>query len=155
MENQDILDQYAQNATNSSLSSEAVNALQGSAKWARLLAIVGFVMCGFVLLAAVFVMTLSSQFIESGLGASFGIFAGLLYVGLAALLYFPYRFLYRFAKSAKIADTSSVTVAMENLYKYFRFFGIMTVIVLGIYAVVLLFAILGGGMALMSGGFSR
>ena len=67
----------------------------------------------------------------------------------AAIGFFPFFFLYRFSTKAKAAlasgDQESLNVSLQNLKVYFRYLGIITIIILALYAIILLIALLGAG----------
>ncbi len=123
--------------------------LAESAKWGRFLSIVAFVMIGLMLLGALAFMTMGATFfdaIPNGLGAFSGVAFGFIYLLIAAIYLYPTMKLYNFSKNAKLALASNnsqlLTESMGNLSSVFKFFGIITAIVLGIYALFFVFGIL-------------
>jgi len=132
--------------------------LSETARWAKFLAIVGFVLIGFMVLmvifAGAFLGTLTSGFRTSetsapaaGMAASFQFFFLILFV---AIYFFPCLFLFHFANKMKTAlaanDQETLNTSFQNLKKFFRFIGILTIIVLAFYAIIILFALLGAGL---------
>ena len=65
---------------------------------------------------------------------------------MAAVYFVPY--LYKFAGKTKegilIDDESTTTEGISKLKSFFKFWGICTIVILSLYAVILLFAIIGG-----------
>jgi hypothetical protein len=118
--------------------------LAESARWAKFLAIVGFVFCGLVAIFGIFAGSIISAmspyrdlneptFDSTGLG----IFLSILYVGIAVLCFFPYLFLFRHATNMKNAlgtnNQETLIKSFQNLKVMFRYVGILTIIVLSIY----------------------
>lgn len=132
------------------------NYLSETAKWGRFLSILGFICCGLLILLGLFFGTFFSRFSS---GSAYGVnspyatgyVAGMIWVFylLAAILYFfPCLFLFRFSGKMKKAlaanDQVDLTGAFQNLKSLFRFVGILTIIVLGLYVLGIVAAILVG-----------
>lgn len=126
--------------------------LSETAKWGKFLAIVGFVLCGLIVIMALFVGALMgtafSQLEGAGaLGGGMSIFVTVLYLAIAVLYFFPCFYLFRFSTKMKKALNESnqveLTSSFENLKSCFKFMGIMTIVLLSLYAIAFLF----GGMA--------
>ena len=141
------------------LTQEAIGYLKTTAKWANFLAIIGFIGVGFMVLAALFVGTFMSSMsdfseISPLIGSGFGLAMTILYLIIAALYFFPTLYLYRFATKTKAAirdyQTHNLTEGLKNLKSSFKFVGIMIAVILGLYALILVFAIVGGGIAALS-----
>ena len=130
--------------------------LSEAARWARFLAIVGFVVIGLFVVMALFAGAIFSSYFNAfspqggdiaprGMGFGFTLY---LFV-CAAIGFFPFFFLYRFSTKAKAAlasgDQESLNVSLQNLKVYFRYLGIITIIILALYAIILLIALLGAG----------
>ena len=129
--------------------------LSEAAKWAKFLSIVGFVMCGLVVIIGIFAGSIfatmsgvysdefrSSSGISSGIGAMMAFF----YIGFAILYFFPCLFLFRFANRMKSAlstnDQLTLNSSFQNLKVMFRYVGILTIIVLSLYALLFFVAII-------------
>jgi hypothetical protein len=115
--------------------------LKSAGKWGRFLAILGFVFCGLILIGGIIVISMTR-------GAEVALIA-LVYIGISLLYFFPTLFLYRFSE-ASIATASTGSYqdlhdAVLNLKKLLKFVGIMTIIVLGIYLLILIGALLFAG----------
>lgn len=137
------------------VSSEGQQYLKETAKWAKFLAIVGFVMTGFIVLAALFAGTLFSTLAQSSPELAFFPSAGItiIYLFLAALYFFPCLFLLQSSQKLTLAlqngSSEELTVALEKIKSFFRFVGIMTLVIIALYALMILFLILGGGLAML------
>lgn len=123
------------------------NNLLETAKWGRFLAIVGFVMSGFLVIGGLAVMMAGSLFNEMPFG---GEVIGFVYI-LSALLYiFPSLYLYRFGtqiqRGIKEQHQEGCSEAYNNLRKLFLFMGVLTIIMLSLYALIILFTLMGGMM---------
>lgn len=127
--------------------------LRETAKWAKFLAIIGFVMIGFMVLVGVFFGSIMgsamSDLEDAGLGAGVGTGAfGFIYIFIALLYFFPTLYLYRFATRTKQAvidsDSEGLAWGLEQLKSTFKFMGIMMIIALALYAIIFLFAIVFG-----------
>lgn len=116
-------------------------------KWAKFLAILGFVGVGVLLFLGVvlFVATSFRSAFQSDQLSFLGPWLGIIYILLAGISFFPTFYLYRFASNAKHSlvqigsgQASNVLMAKAILYlkKHFRYIGIFTVIFLCVYLVV-------------------
>lgn len=125
-----------------------------AAKWAKFLAIIGFIVCGIIVLAGIFAGSLMSSFSSSQYGefggwtnlGGFGALAAVFYVLIALLYFFPCLFLFNFAAKMKAAlladDQDTLNLSFQNLKKTFRFVGIVTIVVLSIYLLVFILGII-------------
>lgn len=135
------------------LSAEALSFLNIAAKWAKFLAIVGFVLTGFMILVG-----LSIAFIMKPLETQFpafaeipGILVTLVYLILAGIILLPVMFLNSFAnnvpKAIRRNDGAYLSKASKSLKNLFAVIGLLTILMLIIY----FFAILMlGGAALLA-----
>ncbi len=120
----------------------SVRMLLEAGKWAKFLSIVGFVMIGLLVVAALFMIVAGSS-MPLGLGRS-GAIVGVAYLLSAVLYFFPTYFLFQFAVKIKSGfgtnSQSEMDLALTNLKSMFKFVGILTIVVLAIYLLVFLFA---------------
>lgn len=129
--------------------------LKETAKWTKFLAILGFIGVGFMVLGSISILFASSSFMSND-AFPFGgrIFMMLLYLAFAVLYYFPISYLYQFSENTKKAiennDNNAIRDAFEFLKSHYKFMGILTIVVLALYAVILLFALIGIGTAAMA-----
>jgi len=128
-----------------SLSSQAVDHIRVMAKWGRFLSIVGFVFIGLMVLTALFMGTFIAR--AGGLGMS-GVGVTFVYLLFAALYLYPTWQLNHFSRKAKSAialnSGHELADAFQGLRGFFAFFGILTAIILGLYALILVIGLLGG-----------
>ena len=128
--------------------------LAEAAKWAKFLAILGFIFCALIIIGALFAGTfftaVLSQFQQAGMG-TLGAISGTAvanYYALIALLYFfPCLYLFNFASKMQAAirnnDQIYLNTSFKNLKSLFKFWGILTVIFLCIIVIGMIFAIVG------------
>lgn len=115
-----------------------------TAKWAKFLAIVGFVGLGLMVLVALFMLVGINSFISSlgaPIPANFG-GIGLIYIVMAVLYFFPTLYLFNFATKMKKAvlanDNNNFSLSVENLKSMFKFLGIFTIVILSFYVLAIL-----------------
>jgi hypothetical protein len=146
MENFDLLNNDLQ------MSAPAQNFLSECAKWGKFLAIIGFILCGIMAVLAFFIPafimnippynTMASS-LSSGLAAGMTI----MYILFALLFFFPCLYLYKFSIKMKssLAETSQENFddSLQNLKSMFKFYGIVTIVTLSIYALIFLVAMIG------------
>lgn len=125
--------------------------LSETAKWAKFLSILGFVLTGIIVIIAIFVGTflasMSGGMSESVLPAGFSIIITIVYLAFALLYFFPCLYLYRFSSKMKQAllenNQVQLNSSFENLKSCFKFMGIMAIVIISIYILLFLF----GGLA--------
>lgn len=128
-----------------------------TARWAKFLAIVGFVMCGLIVLMGVFFGSYMTLFMpaseyeaQPGLSALMSTTMIIVCLVMAVLYFFPCLFLLRFSnhmKSALIAnDQEALINSVHNLKLVFRYVGILTIIMLGIYGISIIISVLAAAM---------
>jgi hypothetical protein len=145
------------------LSEASLFFLENVAKWARFLAIVGFILCGLMVVGGLFMFVagaaISSRSVTGfySRGEVFGglspAFLGIMYLLSSLLYFFPVLYLYNFARKMLNAivtrDQLTLEGSFENLRNHYRFIGILTIIVMAIYALALvlgIFVAMAGGM---------
>lgn len=105
-----------------------------AAKWARFLAIIGFVFTGFMGIASLFVLVTA---MASGIGML--MFMAVVYIGLTVVMIFPALYLIRFAGSTEKGLNSNkqgeFDYGIQNLKSLFKFTGIYTIVVIVLYIV--------------------
>ncbi len=120
-----------------------------SAKWAKFIAIVGFIGCGLMVLVGLFAGTIIAASMSMAMGAYSGLGGGtftVIYLLFAAIWFFPCLYLYRFASQMQTALNSNeqekLAGSLKNLKSYFRFIGILIIVMLGFYALAFVFGII-------------
>jgi MFS family permease len=126
--------------------------LSETARWGKFLSIMGFILIGLLVLEAIFIGTIMSALTNSLPGyqsaALPGAFMTIIILLAAAIWFVPNLYLYKFSTQIKRAlqssDQDQLTQAFESQKKLFKFIGIVTIIYLGIIALVIVGAIIVG-----------
>jgi hypothetical protein len=132
----------------------ASHQLKEVAKWGKFLAIVGFIGCVLILVIGI-VMAISFSEVSSyeretlgaGYKAGYGLGIVAVYIVIAVLWFFPCLYLFQSAIKVRNALESSdqglLNEGLAKLKACFRFWGIMTIIILSFYGIGLLVIGLG------------
>ena len=117
--------------------------LRQTRPWVLFLAILGFIGCGLIVLVGLVVMLAGSLVNQYGRHGGFGIppVIGLIYMAMGLLYFFPAYYLVkysggisRFLGSGQSADMEAALASQKSFWK---FVGILTVIVLSLYLLAL------------------
>ncbi len=124
-----------------------------TAKWANFLSIMGFILTAFIAMFSFGIGSLMTL-LNSQLGAAnpyAGLSSGVLtvfFLLVAALYFYPSLLLFKYASSAKkavlFADQATLSIAMSKMKSFFKFWGILTIIVLAFYTLAFLLGIVAG-----------
>lgn len=123
-----------------------------AAKWTKFLCVVGCIGMAIIVIFAIFLLgagsLASSMFSDMPYGA---VSMGVLYLIIAALYIYPLLKGFQFANGAKAAclsdDENELARGVKGLSSLTKFWGILTIIILVIYAFIILFALIGVGFA--------
>lgn len=129
---------------NATLSKTSLNFLYDAARWARFIAILGFIFIGFMVLLGILIGPILSALNEevgafnaSPLFMSSGIIS-IIYVIIGIIFFFPVYFLFQFSngvvKAYKSADEDQLNASIHFLKMHFKFIGILVIISIAIYA---------------------
>lgn len=110
--------------------------LKDAARWARFLAIVGFIFCIFLLLFALLSASLLSDMFNVMASQSFNgaasIAITIIYAGFALLNFFPCLYLFNFATKMQVAlrdnDQEQLNKSFKNMRSFYRFVGVLMII---------------------------
>ncbi|MDH7462342.1 DUF5362 family protein [Chitinophagaceae bacterium 26-R-25] len=126
--------------------------LRETAKWNKFLAILSFIFCGLMVLAGLF-LTFAAGFMMSSLQMPFagmGFFWLIYFLVFAVLTIIPNLYRYRFAAQVLQAldtnDQVTLTSSLGNLKSFYRFYGIMMIVLISIYVLIFLVAMVAGMM---------
>ncbi|HKK64134.1 MAG TPA: hypothetical protein VJ951_16330 [Bacteroidales bacterium] len=138
------LDQKAELQEKMELTPLVLDHLNQTRKWTRFLAIVGFIFSGLIVLIAIISLTFNkSGLVPFGAGAA-GVLPMLI---VAGLYFFPVLYLHRYSTLSKQAvdnnDTALMVEALKFQKKFFKFIGVLAIVLLSIWALALLFMIAG------------
>lgn len=135
------------------LDQPSISHLNEAARWGRFLAILGFIYIGLLIAGGILYGSIGSS-LMSGAGGDAempmrlsGVFISFIFILVALVLFFPMLYLFNFSSKMRRAirnnDQPILTEAFKNLKSFFRFYGILTIIVLSLYALAILAAIIG------------
>ena len=129
--------------------------LMETVKWGKFLAILGFVMVAFIALVGIVLMFFGSA-ITSQLPPefAFGGMIGFMYLLFGLLYYFTSKYLYDFStytrQALSIHDQESLVYAFSRLKSFYKFWGILTLLMIIVYIVAIIFAIIAGMAGIMA-----
>ena len=119
--------------------------LNSAARWGRFLSIVGFVFCGLMLIGGLLIQTIMPSFGSYSYGNPIIKYLGTVYIILAIILFFPCLYLIKFSnkmqEALRSSNQESLDNAFVNLKAMFKFYGVVTIIILCFYALIFLFGI--------------
>jgi hypothetical protein len=108
--------------------------LKTTATWTSFFAILSFIYVGLMALSGIVVM-LGGRFLPSSMGGA-GVAIGIVYIIMAIILLIPTLYLYRSSQRTKQAlinnDKIILEEAFQNMKSYWKFIGIMTIIIIAI-----------------------
>ena len=114
--------------------------LAEAARWTTFLAILGYIGIGFMVLAALAMMTIGSSVSVGPMGG--GAWISIIYLALAAFYFLPINYLYRFSSNMKEAlrtnNQASLTKSFEYLKSHYKFIGILTIVLFAIYILMII-----------------
>jgi len=129
--------------------SEVVETLRQTKPWARLLAVLGFIGIGFMVLASLAMLAFESS-MKIGLPRGFGVGMMVVYLFMAGIQLPAALFLNRYAsRIGDLLDSQAPSDLQEALVaqkSFWRYIGILTLIVMCIYVLIIAFAVVGAGM---------
>ena len=145
MDFDDLLDDRTPNSNELTFNQPVRDYLKESAGWSKFLAIVGFVFLGLSVLSIIFLAVNMARFSQIGGGIGGGFI--LLYVIFTAIFAIPVYHLYNFANKAQEAllrENQSLLVGAFSSHKtVFKFYGIVMIIFLAIYALIIFTTLAG------------
>lgn len=152
-ENIDVQDFYAPKPEALEINTASKGYLLEIARWAKLFAILGFILTGFIVFISLFMGSIMRLLADlsamaptidgnenpiHAMGSGISTLVVIVYLLMALLYFFPSYYLYKFAAKMKLGlvqdDGLNVEEGFKNLKSVFKFWGICTVIFLSIYA---------------------
>jgi hypothetical protein len=122
----------------------AANMLRQTKPWVRFVSVIMLIASAFMVLGGAFMMLAGAAATPGTPGA----FLGLIYMVMAVLYIVPAVFLWRYADRIDIflrqRSPRTLASALEAQKSFWKFVGILTLIVLCVYAFAILFAIFAG-----------
>ncbi len=142
-----------QNDQKPELDGRGINELLTASKWARFIAIVGFVFIGLLVIMAFFAGSMMRSFSAMGpspISIISGGFITFIYLIIALVYFFPCLFLFQFAdktnKAIQNGDNAFLNEAMSRLRAHYQYVGILMIIALALYAIMFMVFLASGGM---------
>ncbi|HEY0245836.1 MAG TPA: DUF5362 family protein, partial [Mucilaginibacter sp.] len=128
-----------------SINEEAKYFLLQSGKWASFLGVVGFILTGFITLVALFIgsiLSIVAKFQPTPTASKGGGLITICYLGIALVHFFFSLYLYQFGTRIKSGvlfnNEMEVTSAMGKLKSFFKLWGIITIVVIALYALIII-----------------
>ena len=116
-------------------------------RWGKFLSIIGFIMIGLMLLGGIFISLAMSSISSGMLGGMSGMAFFFIYLIIAGIIFYPTYALFRFSTNIKPAlnmmNRAQFNTAFGNLRGMFKYWGIMTIVMLGFYLLVIIIFGLG------------
>lgn len=125
------------------------------AKWGKFAGIIGFSMCGILLIVALALVfmgkEIAAQLTAAGQSASIAnSTTGIAYAVMAILYYFPSRYIYDFSVYMKQAveynDQESIDYSFDRLRAFFKFIGMVAIVAIVFYFIAFLISAISGGV---------
>ena len=117
------------------LTDKALFFLDKTSKWSKFIAVIGFIGCGFMFLAAI-VLLVSATFVKESAKSLPSMIGALVYIGIGLVSIFPNLYLYRFSDKIFYAirdrDNELLEISFENLWRYFKFTSILYIVGIGV-----------------------
>lgn len=125
-------------------------------KWSKFLSILGFIFVGIMSIFGILMLfSLGGTLFSNAVGLNnipgfpAGMFSvvGFVYFGIALLYFFPVYYLFSFAAKTKNAilcnDNQLLAEGFAKLKSHYKFVGILTLIIVGFYAVIFVIGAIG------------
>jgi heme/copper-type cytochrome/quinol oxidase subunit 2 len=133
------------------LDQPSINYLSEAARWSRFLSVLGFIYCGFMVIFGIFFGSVKTMMMpgvgDSEFSSVANGFIGVFIIIMSLVMFFPALYLWNFSSKLRKAfnnnDQPSLTESLKNLKSFFKFYGILLIIVLSFYALALIAAIIG------------
>ena len=114
--------------------------------WSKFLAILGYIGVALMVLLALRMFAMDIPSYGYYYGPSMKLI-GFIYLIFAVLYYFPVSYLYKFSTETRYAlnsnSQSSLNDGLSNLASNFKFIGVMTVVVMSLYALMFIIGLFG------------
>lgn len=123
---------------NMKINEEIKSYLVEIAKWTRLLAIVGYIGIGLLIVIAFFTSAFFAMIPVSDMEQLPMSLFSTIYFLMAGLYFFPVNYLFQFSKNLSQSlngdETASLTDAFRNLKSHYKFIGVFAIVIISMYA---------------------
>lgn len=127
---------YSEQPSAIGINQDSRDFLENTAKWGKLLALVGFIFAGIIITGGLIGFAISTRTQVSGLDGALlsGALVSVSYLALGLLYFFPVLYLYKFSSNMLVGlkhnNQQGVTYAFKNLKSFFKLLGVLTIIML-------------------------
>lgn len=135
--------------SNLKISETATTYLSETGKWTKFLSIIGFIFIGLIVIMGLFASSMMSLMSGGQMGfipAGMGFLFGGIYILMGLLYFFPTWYLFKFSQKVKLAlstnSNDELNTALSNQKSFYKFWGILMIIFIGIYVLIGLFALI-------------
>jgi hypothetical protein len=135
---------------NTNLTTTTLKWLYDTARWARFIAILGFVFIGFMVVIGIFITPVLS-YLNEELAASATspqvspVLLAIIYLVIAIVYFFPIYYLFQFSNGIIVAykakHEENLNASFHYLKKHFKFIGILMIISMAVYFIIFLIGI--------------
>lgn len=155
------MDQQSVNLFDLQLDPQALSALNETARWNKFMSIVWFVFCGLMAAGAIFFgayigTELSGDATTNPFAGASAAFVSLFYLFITAIQFIPTIFRYKFSvkmiRAIRNTDQLLLNESLNQLRNYSKYWGIVTIIVVSLYAIGFIFLIFGLLIGMAAGG---
>ncbi len=121
--------------------------LRETAKWAKLLGILGYIGVGFLVLFSFFVKGIFEMLPETNMQQIPTTTLSIVYFVLAGIYFFPVNYLFHFGKNMRLSleskDQELFRDALKNLKSHYKFIGMFALVIVSLYGMLFLSAVVG------------
>ena len=111
-------------------------------RWTSFFSVLGFIGIAFMVLLGIIMGLVFTAFDNGVLGSGFKFIITAFYLIFAAAYFLPILYLFRFSNSTKNAlrnrSSLDLSVALKNLKRHFQYVGIMTIVLIGLYIILII-----------------
>ena len=129
------------------LTEQAKKHLLEASKWANMIAIIGFIGIGLLIIMSFSIGTILASLPEGSLGGLPPKFFSFFYLIAAGIYFIPVFFLFQFAQKTKQAiiqdDHNLLTFGLKKLKSHYKFIGILFIVLIALYFLLILFGAFG------------
>jgi len=148
-ENNTQITNEEQSVSSLTITQNASTYLNETGKWTKFLSIMGFIFVGLIVIMGFLAGSIMSIMPGGQSGvfpAGMGFLFGGIYILLGLLYFFPTWYLFKFSQKMKLALTTNsndeLNEALSNQKSFYKFWGIFTIVFIGLYVLIGLFALL-------------
>lgn len=124
------------------LTEDSLYSLDTIWRWTSFFSVLGFIGIAFMVLLGIIMGLVFTAFDNGVLGSGFKFIISAFYLIFAAAYFLPVLYLFRFSNSTKNAlrnrSSLDLSVAFKNLKRHFQYVGIMTIVLIGLYIILII-----------------